>query len=214
MLRDLSKLIEEEDSSGGDGERLEKELRQAAQQLWRAQFIYENDWGTKTSYDLLRQHTAYFENLFDALGYRIVGRPADRFIGLLAVELPPRQAMRLDESLLLLVLRLYYEEAFKRFEITEFGEIEVEGETILQVYEERTRRPRPTIGRVHEILREFKQRGLVRIVEQGDNRTFTLFLRPALPMVVAEDTLDSLDDFVARSGSGASRDPASGEATP
>jgi len=178
MLRDLSKLIEEEDSSGGDGERLEKDLRQAAQQLWRAQFIYENDWGTKTSYDLLRQHTAYFENLFDALGLphrRAAGRPLHRPAG---GRTSSRQAMRLDESLLLLVLRLYYEEAFKRFEISEFGEIEVESETILQVYEERTRRPRPTIGRVHEILREFKQRGLVRIVDQGDNRNFTLFLAP------------------------------------
>jgi len=54
MLRDLSKLIDDEDSEGGDGERLQKELRQAAQSLWRAQFIYENDWGMKTSYEVHR----------------------------------------------------------------------------------------------------------------------------------------------------------------
>jgi hypothetical protein len=199
MLRDLAKLIDEEDSSGGDGERLERDLRQAALHLWRAQFLYESDWGSKTSYDLLRQHRAYFENLFDALGYRIVGRLADGFIGLLAVELPARQSMRLDESLMLLVLRLYYEEAFKRYEITEAGEIEVESETILQVYEERTRRQRPNIGRVQDILALFKQRGLVRVTDQGDNRNFTLHLRPALPIVVAEDTLASLDEYVAKS---------------
>ncbi len=54
MLRDLSKLIDDEDSEGGDGDQLQKDLRQAAQQLWRAQFIYENDWGMKASYEALR----------------------------------------------------------------------------------------------------------------------------------------------------------------
>jgi hypothetical protein len=50
MLRDLSKIIDDADSEGQDGDQLQKELRQAAQALWRAQFIYENDWGVKTSY--------------------------------------------------------------------------------------------------------------------------------------------------------------------
>ncbi|WP_298257242.1 DUF4194 domain-containing protein [Bradyrhizobium sp.] len=198
MLRDLSKLIDDEDSENGDGELLEKELRQAAQQLWRAQFIYENDWGMKTAYEALRRHTGYFENLFDALGYRVVGRPNDGYIGLIAIDLPPRQSMKLDESLLLLVLRLHYEEAFTRFEAKEFGEIEVESEQILQIYEDRTHRERPNFGRVKEILSGFKQRGLVRIVDQ-DDKNFTLFLRPALPIVISKDTLGSLEEFVARS---------------
>jgi len=197
MLRDLEKIIDEADASGSDGEALERDLRAAAQLLWRSQFLYESDWGAKASYELIRRHTAYFENLFDALGYRIAGRPADRFIGLLALELPPRQSMRMDESLLLLVMRLYYEEALKRFEVNEAGEVEVESEALLEIYEERTRRERPLIGRVREILGAFKQRGLVRIEEHEDRRSFTLFLRPALPMVVAEDTLASLESFVA-----------------
>jgi hypothetical protein len=199
-LKDLEKIVDECDASGGDGERLEVELRQAAQNLWRAQFLYQNDFGSKTSFDLILQHRAYFENLFAALGYRIVGgRLNDHFLGLLATDLPARQTMKLDESLLLLVLRLYYEEAFKKFEMNDAGEIEVDGETILQVYEDRTRRTRPPLTRVHEILTTFRQRGLLRIEEQEDRRSFRLFLRPALPMVVAEDTLASLEEFVAKS---------------
>jgi flagellar motor component MotA len=108
--------------------------------------------------------------------------------------------MKLDESLLLLVMRLYFEEALKRFEVNEAGEVEVESETILEVYEERTGRERPLIGRVREILIGFRQRGLVRLDEHEDRRSFTLFLRPALPMVVAEDALASLESFVAGSG--------------
>jgi hypothetical protein len=200
MLRDLSKLIDDEDSEGGDGDQLQKELRQAAQQLWRAQFIYENDWGMKTSYEVLRRHMGYFENLFDALGYRVVGRPNDGYVGLVATDLPPRQSMKLDESLLLLVMRLHYEEAFTRFEAKEFGEVEVESEQILQIYEERTHRERPNFGRVKEILSAFKQRGLVRIEDQ-DDKNFILFLRPALPIVVSNDTLGSLEEFVSRSTS-------------
>jgi hypothetical protein len=200
MLRDLSKLIDDEDSEGGDGDQLQKELRQAAQQLWRAQFIYENDWGMKTSYEVLRRHMGYFENLFDALGYRVVGLPNDGYVGLVATDLPPRQSMKLDESLLLLVMRLHYEEAFTRFEAKEFGEVEVESEQILQIYEERTHRERPNFGRVKEILSAFKQRGLVRIEDQ-DDKNFILFLRPALPIVVSKDTLGSLEEFVSRSTS-------------
>lgn len=198
MLRDLSKLIDDEDSEGGDGERLEKDLRQAAQQLWRAQFIYENDWGMKGAYEVLRRHIGYFENLFDALGYRVVGRPNDGYVGLVASDLPPRQSMKLDESLLLLVLRLHYEEAFARFEAKEFGEVEVDSDQILQIYEDRTHRERPNFGRVKEILTSFSRRGLVRIVDQ-DDKNFILFLRPALPIVVSKDTLGSLEEFVARS---------------
>lgn len=203
MLKDLEKLIDDCDASGGDGERLEVELRQAAQNLWRAQFLYRNDFGSKASYDLILEHRTYFENLFAALGYRLVGgRPNDRLLGLLATDLPPRQTMKLDESLLLLVLRLYFEEAFKRYEINDDGEIEVDGETILQVYEERTRRPRPLVTRLHELLNNFRQRGLVRVEDQGDSRTFTLFLRPALPMVVSDESLKSLDEFIAKSSNG------------
>ena len=46
------------------------------------------------AYDLIRKHSAYFENLFDALGYRLVGRPVDRYVGLIANELPARQSMK------------------------------------------------------------------------------------------------------------------------
>jgi hypothetical protein len=137
-LKDLERILEECEASGGTPERLETELRQAAQTLWRAQFLYRSDFGSKTSFDLILEHRAYFENLFEALGYRIVGgRMNDAYLGLLATDLPPRQTMKLDESLLLLVLRLYYEEAFKKFEMNEAGEIEVEGETIWSIYEER-----------------------------------------------------------------------------
>src|SRR5665647_1198948 len=170
MLKDLEKIIDECDSSGGDGELLESELRQAAQNLWRAQFLYQNDHGSKTHYDVILQNRAYFENLFAAFGYRVVGgRPSDHFLGLLATDLPSRQTMKLDESLLLLVLRLYYEEAFKRFEINDRGEVEVDGESILQLYEERTRRTRPPVTRVHDILTSFKQRGLLRVGDQDDS---------------------------------------------
>lgn len=211
MLRDLSKLIDDADSEGQDGDQLQKELRQAAQGLWRAQFIYENDWGMKTSYEILRRYMSYFENLFDALGYQVVGRPNDGYVGLVANELPPRQSMKLDESLLLLVLRLHYEEAFTRFEAKEFGEVEVESEQILQIYEDRTKRERPNFGRVKEILTGFRQRGLVRI-EDRDDRNFTLFLRPALPIVVAKDTLGSLEEFVSRSIAAAANPDATDEA--
>jgi hypothetical protein len=209
MLKDLERIIDECDADGGDGDRLESELRHAAQHLWRAQFLYQGDFGSKGSYDLILEHRAYFENLFGALGYRIVGGNInDNFLGLLAIDLPPRQTMKLDESLLLLVLRLHFEEAYRRYEINDAGEVEADSETILQLYEERARRTRPPVTRVHDILTGFKQRGLIRIVEDGDNRNFMVYLRPALPLVVGEDALASLDEFIAKT------DSATSQATP
>ena len=107
MLKELEKIVNEAEESSGDEEQLERVLRSAAQHLWRAQFLYESDWGVKEACDLIRRHSAYFENLFDALGYRLVGRPVDRYVGLIANELPARQSMKLDETLLLLVMRLH-----------------------------------------------------------------------------------------------------------
>ncbi len=211
MLKELEKLIEECDSGGGNGEELEHELRQAAQTLWRSQFLYESDWRTKNVYDVIRRHKSYFENLFEALGYEIVGRPNDRLIGLLAIDPPARQTLKLDESLMLLVVRLYYEEALKRYALNEAGEVEVESETLLQVYEDRTHRTRPGVVRLNEIITTFRQRGLVRVGEQQDNRNFTLFLRPALPLVVGEEALGSLEEFVAKAPGEAERPPASEE---
>jgi hypothetical protein len=207
MLRDLERLLDECESSGRDADTLELELREAAQHLWRSQFLYPTDFGSRGSYELIQSYKTYFGNLFEAIGYRIVGgRPMDQYLGLLAIDVPARQTMKLDESLLLLVLRLYYEEAFKRYEISDVGEIEVDSETILQVYEERTRRVRPAITRLHDILAGFRQRGLVRIVDQGDSRTFTLFLRPALPVVIGEEALTSLNEFIAKSAGAAPRE--------
>jgi Domain of unknown function (DUF4194) len=203
MLRDLGRLIEEADSSGENGETLERDLRQAAQHLWRSQFLYEDDWGSKSDYELIQKFKPYFENLFSALGYRIVGgRPLDKFLGLLAIDLPPRQKMRLEESLLLLVLRLHFEEASRRYEMNEAGEIQADSETILQIYEERTHRTRPHVSTLHDILTNFRQRGLIRIADASDTKNFSIFLRPALPIVVGEDTLASLEEFVAKTSKG------------
>jgi hypothetical protein len=41
-------------------------------------------------------------------------------------------------------------------------------------------------------------------VEQ-DEKLFTLFLRPALPIVVSKDTLGSLEEFVMRSSAAAEK---------
>ena len=73
-------------------------------------------------------------------------------------------------------------------------------ETILHLYEELSpiEPDRPSRA-FHDILNVFRQRGLLRIEDHGDSRSFTLFLRPALPIVVAEDTLASLEEFVAKS---------------
>lgn len=197
MLRDLEKILDSAEAEQHPGGDLGKDLRVAALSLWRSQFLYESDWGLKSAYDLIRRYQSYFENLFDALGYKLVVRPNEHLIGLLAIELPPRQSMKLDESLMLLVLRLYYEEALKRFEINESGEIEVDSETLLAVYEERTHRSRPSVGRLHEILGFFKNRGLLRYGDQESTRNFALYLRPALPIVVGDEALASLERFIA-----------------
>jgi hypothetical protein len=55
---------------------------------------------------------------------------------------------------------------------------------------------------VHDIFTTFRQRGLIRIEDHGDSRNFKLFMRPALPMVVAEDTIASLEEFVNKTRAG------------
>jgi len=57
MLKDLERIVDECDASEGDGERLEIELRQAAQNLWRGQFLYRSDFGCVSEFREPEQQT-------------------------------------------------------------------------------------------------------------------------------------------------------------
>jgi hypothetical protein len=123
MLKDLQKLMEDYDVDDID-------VRQAVQLLQRSQFVYADDFGVRRLYDLIRTHREFFENYFAIAGSTLVSEPEERMIGIVPSE-TGRFTMRSDEALMLIVLRLAYQEAIDSYEVGDKGEVQVDSEKLL-----------------------------------------------------------------------------------
>jgi len=151
----------------------EGEITRCIQTMMRRQCIYADERQTRRVYDILcwRDYAKAFEAHFTAMGYDLV---QDSRAGMVAlrVRLNPEnrkrngwsQGVRLkrDESMLLICLRLIFEEGYRGNLIGEGGQIECDTDGIL----DRLRaiaNIQPDARRLEEILQMFAGKGVVRL---------------------------------------------------
>ena len=189
MLYDLNSILDR--ASGKEAETLEQDLRATTRALWDRQFIYGDDHGGAKPYDLGRRYRAYFESLFDAMGYDFLVEERERLIGIVDQAGAAPRAMRWDETLFLLALRIVYEERVRSFDIKDRGRCDTALSEVWTMIEERTMRKRPSITRCVELVRRFQRHGLVRFLDdQGQDAA--LEIRPAIRLAMGEATLEAL----------------------
>lgn len=202
MLQDLSAILDR--ASGREAETLQQDLLATTRALWDRQFIYGDDHGGTRPYELGRRYRAYFESLFDALGYDFLLDEKERLIGIIDQAGAAPRAMRLDETLFLLALRVIYEERVRSFDIKERGRCDTTLAEVWTMIEERTMRKRPSVTRSTELVRRFQRHGLVRFLdEQGQDAM--LEIRPAIRLAMAEATLESLLRYAQGAANGTGR---------
>jgi hypothetical protein len=128
MLRDLQRVAERDTDHGAEP------FKAAAARLLRDQFLLRERVGDREALRLVSNHYDYFESLFDALGWSL--RRDDDFgvIGILPDEGQTRARLRLIDTLIVLCLRLLYEEGFDRFEVRD-GCVFTESQTLIERYE-------------------------------------------------------------------------------
>ena len=185
MLKELKQLSEKEDLIEAD------ELRRAAAVLLKAQFVYADIDRDRKVYSALATYADYFDNLFDALGHDFF---VDQEVGMIGIVPRTRnvsQRLKQDEALLLLTLRLLYEDALESFNVKR-GCAEVDSEKLLAKFEVATGRPRPNLTELRRILNVFAKTGVIEKVSDDDRRLL-LRIRPAIRLVLDDGWLKTLE---------------------
>lgn len=188
MLSELKKILETV-----EGVEL-SDMRQTASVLLDRQFLYADQSRDKKHYHRVISHLSYFTNLFDALNRRIVYDHDFGFVGTLPQDGTKVVQLPYEEAIMLLCLRLLYEEGVEKFE-SRHGSVFTDSEVLLNRYVSLARRDRPIFGKLREILKSFGKFGLIELHEESE-RLIPIQVRPAIRLVTTEGYIAQLEEYL------------------
>jgi hypothetical protein len=193
VLRDLRQVCERPGNAEPD------DFRSAARAVLRRQFLLLERAGDRDSYRLIVNHFDYFANLFDALGWTLHRDDTFGLIGLLPGDAEGFRHLRLVDSLMLLCLRLIYEEGMERFEARE-GSVYTQSQTLLGRYETLLGRKLPPITDYRETLRRLRRYSLIEIGDETEDGLPMLRILPTVRLVTGDQIQTRIAAFVDASG--------------
>lgn len=193
MLRDLRQVCERPGSAEPD------DFRAAAKAVLKRQFLLLERPSDRDSYRLIANHFDYFANLFDALGWTLHRDDTFGLIGLLPGDAEGFRHLRLVDSLMLLCLRLLYEEGMERFEARE-GSVYTQSQTLLGRYETLLGRKLPPVSDYREVLRRLRRYSLIEIGDETEDGLPVLRILPTVRLVTGDRVQVRLAAFVEDSG--------------
>ncbi|WP_200373912.1 DUF4194 domain-containing protein [Thiocystis violacea] len=189
MLRDLRQICER--PGGAEAE----DFRAAARGLLERQFLLLERSRDRDLYRLVANHFDYFTNLFDALGWTLHRDDTFGLIGLLPTEAEGFARLRLVDSLMLLCLRLLYEEGMERFEARE-GSVYTASETLLGRYEALLGRKRPLVSEYREVIGRLRRHSLIETGDAAEDGLPALRILPTIRLVTGERVQERLAAFL------------------
>ncbi|ACJ00837.1 DUF4194 domain-containing protein [Rhodospirillum centenum] len=195
------------------GDRVVDDVRQVANQLLQRQFLFAGDRGTTHAYEIVTgpRFRSYFTALFDALGYQLRISETEQWVGLLPdPELDLFPKMRMDKTIVLLILALAWQDAANRGAAEARAVVKTTLNEVLERYRDiagRNRKEALISARFEDALREFHRRGLVWLgdwdPEAADRE---IEIRPMLHLLVGGNALDLLERFAAEAESAITRE--------
>ncbi len=193
ILHELREL----EARGHDPERLIK----AANLLLRRQFLFSGDRGVAQAYNILTDARCfdYFAAFFDGLGYRLHRNETEQWVGLVPdPELVPLAKMRHDETIVLLLLALVWQESVNDGEVKERAVVETTSGEIFERYVNIIGKERLREGRFKEILDVFRRRSMIAVGEQDpESGELAIEIRSMVRLVAGESALARLKRFAA-----------------
>jgi hypothetical protein len=193
VLRDLRQVCERPGSAAPD------DFRSAARAVLKRQFLLLERPGDRDPYRLIVNHFDYFANLFDALGWTLHRDDTFGLIGLLPGDAEGFRHLRLADSLMLLCLRLIYEEGMERFEARE-GSVYTPSEALLSRYETLLGRKLPPLSDYREILRRLRRYSLIEIGDEAADGLPVLRILPTVRLVTGDQVQARIAAFLDASG--------------
>ena len=189
MLRDLRQVCERPGSAEPD------DFRSAARAVLKRQFLLLERPGDRDPYRLIVNHFDYFANLFDALGWTLHRDDTFGLVGLLPGDAEGFRHLRLADSLLLLCLRLIYEEGMERFEARE-GSVYTPSEALLGRYETLLGRRLPPVSDYRESLRRLRRYSLIEIGDEAADGLPVLRILPTVRLVTGDQVQARIAAFL------------------
>jgi len=182
-------------------EKTRREVPRVMNRLLGQTFLYQDQEGDKDDYYLLYRHRDVFAALFAAVGFTLIHDDYHRIFQVVSEFGYCRKRYKLDESLMIVVLRKLYEEQGERLSLAKdpvvtVGEIREEYRTI-------TGKERDLgIGQYDALMRRMRALGLLDVV---DGRTLDvrdselrLRLRGSVKMILPVQTAEEMEAWVRR----------------
>ena len=189
MLTDLRRVADRAEQTEPD------DFRGAAGALMAHQFLFVENASQRTAYRLVLEYFDYFTNLFDALGWTLHRDDDFGFVGIVPSQTEAHVRLRLEETLLLLTLRLVYEEGMDRLQ-AQHGSVWVDGEDLLARYEILVRREPPKRTDFHEILMRYSRHGLIERRQADGEDLPRVRVLPSIRVVTGEQVLKRLEGYI------------------
>lgn len=175
-----------------------EELTRALAVLLKAQVIYVNTPGIGRSYELARHYAPFFSDYFACLGYALAVSHRDQMVSLTLQVDGPRhdiaaERLRKDETLVLLALRLSYEEGLRDHRVSTDGVLDCTTDDLAERIRTAARSEPPEEARLIEILRLFVRRGALRLGERDRTERVTpLGVLPGILVLASDAWLERL----------------------
>jgi hypothetical protein len=175
-----------------------EELCRALQVLLKGQVIYAETQGIGRSYELARHYAPFFTDYFACLGYALTVSHRDQMVSLSPAADAPRhdivsERLRKDETLVLLALRLLYEEGLRDHRAGTDGIVDCTTDEIVEKIRAVARNEPPEEGRLADILRLYAKRGGLRLGERDRvERVTPLSLLPGVTVLASDAWMERL----------------------
>lgn len=182
-------------------EKTRREIPRVMNRLLGQTFLYQDVEGDKEDYYLVQRHRAVFVALLAVAGFRLLHDDYHRIFQVVSDFGYCRQRYKLDESLMIVVLRKLYEEQAEQLNlasepVVSLGEVREEYRTI-------TGKERDLgVGQYEAILRNLRRLGLIepldgRSLDVRDSET-RLRLRGSVKMILPVQTAEEMEAWLRR----------------
>lgn len=185
------------------GEDRAKDVIRAIHFLQRHQFIYAGDRGTATIYNVVSDNRfeRFIRSYFDAAGYRLVGNEREQWVGIIPdTDDVPLPRMRIDETVALLVLTLFWQEEVNAGNVEDRATVVTTVNTLFDRYEDIVSRNRKTgvsASRFFELMKEFARRSLVELrAFDSEEQDQEIVIRPQIRVLAGDDVLARIERFI------------------
>ncbi len=182
-------------------EKTTREIPRVMNRLLGQTFLYQDQERDKEDYYLIYRHRAIFAALFATAGFKLIHNDYHRIFQVVSEYGYCRKRYKLDESLMIVVLRKLYEEQSEHLSLAQdpvvtVGDVREEYRTI-------TGKERDLgIGQYDAIMRRMRRLGLIDVVEARsldvrDSET-RIRLRGSVKMMLPVQTAEELEAWVRR----------------